>query len=107
MTCLDIATHFRKQGTWVDWERTTDTFKAGNPSVPVQRVAVAWKASWDALREAASARADLFISHESICVNAVNCHRDDWSENPVRRKWGSETHAYLLSIACSTSQVAP
>lgn len=72
MICSDIHNHFRKIGTWVNWDKTTDTFKAGDPSKPVRKVAVAWKASWDALREAVSQGADLFISHESICVHAVN-----------------------------------
>lgn len=72
MKCSDIADHFRKIGTWVNWDKTTDAFKAGDPSKPVKKVAVAWKASWDALRKEVSKDADLFISHESICVNAVN-----------------------------------
>lgn len=72
MKCLDIADYFREQGTWVDWENTTDTFKAGDPAKPVEKVAVAWKASWEALREAVARDADLFVSHESICVKAMN-----------------------------------
>lgn len=74
MTCLDIHNHFRstEAAKTVNWDRTTDTFKAGDPAKPVRKVAVAWKASWDALREAKSKGADLFISHESICVNAQN-----------------------------------
>ena len=72
MKCLDLHKHFKEIGSWVDWERTTDTFKAGDPQKPVQKAAVAWKASWDALKEAVRRGADLFISHESICVRAVN-----------------------------------
>lgn len=72
MNCQDIDDHFKDIGKWVNWDKTTDTFKAGDPSRPVKKVAVAWKASWDALREAVSKGAELFISHESICVNAVN-----------------------------------
>jgi hypothetical protein len=74
LTCRDISDHFRSTdaGKNVNWEITTDTLKSGDPSKPVKKVAVAWKASWDALREAVSNDADLFISHESICVNAKN-----------------------------------
>jgi putative NIF3 family GTP cyclohydrolase 1 type 2 len=72
VTCMEIHEHFRQCGTWVNWERTTDTFKAGDPGKGVHTVAVAWKPSWDALREAHSRGADLFVAHESICVNAVN-----------------------------------
>lgn len=71
-TAFDIAQHFRRQGDWVDWARTTDTFKAGDPSRPVRTVAVAWKATWDALRLAVGRGADLFVTHESIAVNAAN-----------------------------------
>jgi putative NIF3 family GTP cyclohydrolase 1 type 2 len=70
--CIEIDAHFRGRGKWVDWARTTDTFKAGDPQRSVRIVAVAWKASWDALREAHARGADLFVSHESICVHAVN-----------------------------------
>lgn len=72
MDCIDIHNHFRERGTWVDWERTTDTFKAGDPHKPVRSVAVAWKPTKDALREAHRRGADLFVGHESICVDAVN-----------------------------------
>jgi putative NIF3 family GTP cyclohydrolase 1 type 2 len=74
ISCLDIADHFRATdtGKQINWSRTTDTFKAGDPSKPVRKVAVAWKATWDALKEAVSREADMFISHESICVNAQN-----------------------------------
>ena len=68
LVCQDIANHFKEIGTWVDWDQTVDTFKAGDSSRPVKKVAVAWKASFDALREAVSRGADMFISHESICV---------------------------------------
>lgn len=72
MTCMDIANHFKEKGKWINWNKTSDTFKAGNPKKVVKKVAVAWKASWDALREAVSRNADLFISHESIFANSLN-----------------------------------
>jgi putative NIF3 family GTP cyclohydrolase 1 type 2 len=72
LRCIDIDAHFRERADWVDWDRTTDTFKTGDPLLPVYTVAVAWKASFDALREAHDRGAELFISHESICVKAVN-----------------------------------
>ena len=72
MRCIDIHEHLRKHGDWVNWERTTDTFKAGDPEKPVRTIAVAWKPSWETLKEAHRRGADLFVSHESICVHAVN-----------------------------------
>ncbi len=52
MIARDAEAHFREKGTWVNWDRNTDTFRAGDPSRPVKKIAVAWKASWEALREA-------------------------------------------------------
>ena len=72
MRCADIHQHFKQVGTWVDWDNTTDTFKAGDPDKPVTKIAVVWKANWDALRTARRGGADMVITHESICVRAVN-----------------------------------
>lgn len=36
------------------------------------KVAVAWKVSWDALRDAVDRGAELFVSHESVSVHAIN-----------------------------------
>ncbi|MEN6664119.1 MAG: Nif3-like dinuclear metal center hexameric protein [Phycisphaerae bacterium] len=72
MICRDIHDHLKTQGTWVNWESTADTFKAGDSGRAVTTVAVAWKASWAALKEAHARGAELFISHESICVCASN-----------------------------------
>ena len=65
--CRDITDHFKETGKWVDWDNTVDTFKAGDPSRPVRKIAVAWKASFNAIRQAVSRGADMLISHESIC----------------------------------------
>jgi len=72
MICSELHDHFRERGTWVDWDRATDRFTAGDPSRAVTKVAVSWKASLEALRVAHERGAELFVSHESICVKAVN-----------------------------------
>lgn len=78
LTCKDIAEHFKstEPGEKINWTKTTDTFKIGDPSKTVKKIAVAWKPSWDALREAVNKGAELFISHESICVNAQNSSQE-------------------------------
>jgi putative NIF3 family GTP cyclohydrolase 1 type 2 len=68
LVCRDVENHFKEIGTWVDWDKTVDTFKSGDPSKPVKKLAVTWKASFDAIREAVSRGADMLVSHESICV---------------------------------------
>ncbi len=72
MNASEIHAHMKEQGTWVDWSCSTDGFKAGDAESEVATVAVAWKANWEALRQAVERGADLFVSHESIAVHAVN-----------------------------------
>ena len=51
----DIDRHMRTLGTWVRWDQTVDTFKAGDPDVPVRGIAVAWQSQWPTLRAAHAA----------------------------------------------------
>ncbi|MGH2350792.1 MAG: Nif3-like dinuclear metal center hexameric protein [Chloroflexota bacterium] len=69
----DIDRHMREVGTWVDWDRTVDTFKAGDPEAEVRGIAVAWQSQWPALRDAHAAGCTLFITHEPTFY----VHRDD------------------------------
>jgi len=39
MNCRDIHEHLKEKGTWVNWGRTTDTFKAGDLAKCVAKVA--------------------------------------------------------------------
>jgi putative NIF3 family GTP cyclohydrolase 1 type 2 len=75
MKCINIHEHFRNYGSWLNWDNTTDGFKTGNPEREVHIIAVAWKPSWEALKEAYNRGAELFIAHESICAKAVNKSR--------------------------------
>lgn len=72
MKCIDIHQTLKGIGTWVDWDHTVDSFKAGASQRKVKRVAVSWKASRTALEQAITFGSDLFITHESIAVEAVN-----------------------------------
>ena len=69
----DVDRHMRALGTWVDWERTVDTFKAGDADAEVRRIAVAWQSQWPTLRAAHAAGCNLFITHEPTFY----VHRDD------------------------------
>ncbi len=72
MKCSDIQAYLKSLGDGVDWSKSTDGFKAGEPSTEVTTIAVAWKPSWEALRTAEGLGAQLFVAHESLCVHAVN-----------------------------------
>lgn len=69
---LDIEKHFQKAGDWVNWKQTTDSFKFGNPGKKIRKIAVAWKINTESIRKAMEFEADLFVTHESICVNTPN-----------------------------------
>jgi putative NIF3 family GTP cyclohydrolase 1 type 2 len=69
----DVDRHMRALGTWVRWDQTVDTFKAGDPDVPVRGIAVAWQSQWPTLKAAHAAGCNLFITHEPTFY----VHRDD------------------------------
>jgi putative NIF3 family GTP cyclohydrolase 1 type 2 len=64
LTASDIDRHMREVGGYVDWSKTCDTFKAGDPQTPIQRIAVSWMSSIANLREAHARGCNLFITHE-------------------------------------------
>ena len=68
-----VDDHMRLLGTWVNWEQTVDTFKAGDPQAAVRGIAVAWQSQWPALKAAHAAGCNLFITHEPTFY----VHRDD------------------------------
>jgi len=72
MKCKSVDEHFRSLGKWVNWEKTTDIFSFGSSEDEIEKIAVAWKPTLFALKEAKTNGANLFISHESIGVKAVN-----------------------------------
>lgn len=72
MKASEIHEHFRAVGSWVNWERTTDTFKAGDPDRDIRTVAVVWKPDLAALELAHRRGTDMLVVHEAICANAVN-----------------------------------
>jgi putative NIF3 family GTP cyclohydrolase 1 type 2 len=72
MKCYKIDNYFRKHGTWINWDKTTDIVTFGSPNTEIKKIAVAWKPTFSALKEAKEKGVNLFISHESIAVNTIN-----------------------------------
>jgi len=59
-----------KQHVTCPWqERTVDTFKAGDPDVPVTGIAVTFMATYDVLRRAAKQGCNFVITHEPTFYN--------------------------------------
>ncbi len=51
-------------GGWVNYEKTVDTFKSGNPDVVVRGIAVGWMSYTWALRQAVELGCNVFVTHE-------------------------------------------
>jgi len=64
LTAREVIARIRQQ-VGVPWQSdTVDTFKAGNPEVPVTGIAVTMMATLDVLQRAAAAGDNLIITHE-------------------------------------------
>jgi len=55
-------------GTWVNWDKTCDTFRHGDPEAEVSGIATAWIPTNAAIREVAAKGHNLFIVHEPSFV---------------------------------------
>jgi len=66
MKAAEIHSFFQQLGTWMDWSRTVDGFRFGDPETEVTGIAVAWKPYWADLRRATELGCSLFVGHESI-----------------------------------------
>lgn len=60
----DVKDYLWSLGDWVDFKKTVDTFKAGDPDTQVKGIAVAWMGYTWALRRAVELGSNLFITHE-------------------------------------------
>lgn len=64
MKAKEVMDHFRKVGTWVNWDKTCDQFLHGNPDVEVKGIATAWIPTNTSLKQASDKKLNLFITHE-------------------------------------------
>jgi putative NIF3 family GTP cyclohydrolase 1 type 2 len=86
VTAQEVADRIRKN-IGVDWNpETVDTFKAGNPSTAVTRIATTSLASLDILNHAVNAGANLIITCEPTFYSKA-----DTPTPPVRRPFGQPT----------------
>jgi putative NIF3 family GTP cyclohydrolase 1 type 2 len=59
-----LMEHFRRLGTWVDWDTTADRLLHGDPEVEAVGIAVAWIPTNAVLKQAAFEGFNVFITHE-------------------------------------------
>src|SRR5882762_10519251 len=80
LTAREVIARIRQQ-VGVPWQSdTVDTFKAGNPEVPVTGIAVTMMATLDVLKRAAAAGDNLIITHEPTFYS----HLDTVDELPQK-----------------------
>ena len=78
MIAQEVHDHLKSlEAGWVNWKRSCDSFKAGDPGAEVTGIAVGWKAHFHALREAVAKGCNLFVCHEPLYYD----HDDVESEN--------------------------
>ncbi|MCC6443040.1 MAG: Nif3-like dinuclear metal center hexameric protein [Armatimonadetes bacterium] len=73
-------------GTWVNWERTCDTFKAGDPEREIHKIGVAWMSSMAALELAHSRGCDMFVTHEPTFYAHMDDNPDAFRFENARKK---------------------
>jgi putative NIF3 family GTP cyclohydrolase 1 type 2 len=64
MHARDFLEHCRRVAHWVNWDKTVDTFMAGDPDAEVRGIATTWLATNARLREAAQRGLNFVIAHE-------------------------------------------
>ena len=72
MKAKELHEHFKRVGTWVDWEHTVDRFLAGDPNIEVEGIAASWMPTFPNLEKALNAGCNLFVTHEPLYAIAVN-----------------------------------
>lgn len=71
----DVRDYLLKLGPWVNPSDTVDTFKAGDPSAVVKKIAVAWMPYVSAIKQAIETGCNLLVCHEPVYYNHTD--KDD------------------------------
>jgi hypothetical protein len=99
MQAKHIHSHLRSLDTgWVNWDKTVDTFKAGDPDTEVSGIAVGWMSYTWALRRAVELDCNLFITHEPTYYDHWD-NRPDLLERPevqAKRKFIEANHLVIM-----------
>ncbi len=93
MRALEIDHHMRQVGAWVDWSKTVDTFKLGEPSMEVQGIAVAWQSQLSTLKAAHALGCNLFVTHEPTFYTHLDSVSGEFPKvhAEAKRAWLTET----------------
>ncbi|MFX1281823.1 MAG: NGG1p interacting factor NIF3, partial [Promethearchaeota archaeon] len=61
-----IIDHFKKIGTWVNWDKSVDQILFGDPETEVHGIAVSWMPTFPNLEKAVHEGCNIFITHEAL-----------------------------------------
>ncbi len=101
LTAGEVHDYLRSFGKgWVNPERTVDTFKAGDPSLVVKGIAVAWMSYFDSLRKARELGCNLFITHEPTYYNHTDQDESVFAFEIAREKRAFLQQSGMALIRC-------
>ncbi len=90
----------RQVGTWVDFSRTCDTFKSGDPSTPIRAIAVSWMSTTRALRRAADMSCNVFVAHEPTFYSHIDDDAAFEDDACTREKRALLAETHLVVYRC-------
>lgn len=95
----DVQDYLWSLATWVDFKKTADTFKAGDPQTPVKGIAVAWMSYTWALKRAVELGCNLFITHEPTFYDHLDNPRPEvflYAGPKAKRKFIEDSKLVIL-----------
>lgn len=67
-----IIDHFKKIGTWVNWDKSVDQILFGDPETEVHGIAVSWMPTFPNLEKAVDEGCNIFITHEALFAAKID-----------------------------------
>ncbi|MEM2889175.1 MAG: Nif3-like dinuclear metal center hexameric protein [Candidatus Bathyarchaeia archaeon] len=72
MKAWELHKHMQEVGSWVNWEKTVDTFLVGDPNTDIKGIAVSWMPTFVNLKKALESDYNLFVTHEPLYAVTVD-----------------------------------
>ena len=87
-------------GGWVDWKKTVDTFKSGDPEVEIEGIAVGWMSYTWALEKALALGCNLFVTHEPTYYDHFDKNQEIFRYESARKKREFIKENGLIVLRC-------
>jgi len=86
MKAWDIHAHFMREGEWVNWDDTCDTFIVGDPEKEVKTLGVVWMGTWELIKKVVEEGFDMLIVHEPVFYGLAD---------PAEEALAKEKHEFI------------